>query len=83
MKYDRNALLEKIQGGELVEIEGRTAHDEAGLDFALAAAGVVPEEPSTPLVPEEPLVPLAPEEPLVPVVPEVPPLDDVPKGKGK
>ncbi|WP_395144845.1 hypothetical protein [Armatimonas sp.] len=74
MKYDRNALLEKIQGGELVEVEGRTAHDEAGLDFALAAAGVVPGEPSAPLVPEEA---------IVPEVPEEPPLDDVPKGKGK
>ena len=34
----REALLEKIQAGELITIEGRTAHDEAGLDFLLAAA---------------------------------------------
>lgn len=44
MTYDRNALLELIQQGALVEVEGRTAHDEAGLDFLLSIA--VSDEPS-------------------------------------
>jgi len=38
MTHDRQALLERIQGGELVEIDGRTAYDEAGLDAILGTA---------------------------------------------
>ncbi len=37
-KYDREALLEQIQQGEIAHVEGRTALTEADLDFALAAA---------------------------------------------
>lgn len=63
MTYDRNALLELIQQGALVEVEGRTAHDEAGLGFILSAASA--SEPAredsepvmeTPPVPEAPTI---------------------------
>ena len=45
----REALLEKIQQGQLVVLDGRTAHGEAGLDFLLTSASA-----SLPLSGDEP-----------------------------
>lgn len=81
----KEALLAILAEGKMVVHDGRTAHDEAGVDFILSCYAPQFETPEAPQEPEVPTeeVPVAESVPEVPEALQEPEAQPGAKAKGK